>query len=478
MQSTSGPSKQWMEGDVVVMKPYKNAADNGRVPERDLDSLGKHAMDGYTFFQEGVIALNNVADAETFARLEKEGTLLLNSNKTGNILFDGDAPAAYRHQVKLRPTKDSSRAAEIIKFSTGLLQQLQQSLPDLVTKHHKVEYMALIANVQGKSTCAQLLHCDRALRGGGPDDMRAYCFVAHVPLTKEGQTLSVLLGSHAYERHNYSATTARLHHVKTGLTGALLHVGHLIHAGFSSKEGLQNMRLVINYSAQEPPKGVDSVLPHFINGGKTETHFAHRIRLAIKAIAWSIALTSASGTPPQNNARLPRQSPKRPPTPGRNTILSWAQAQPSPSEHRPKRMEKRKKRRRSFRTLQTAIRMTTTAAVPLQPEPQQLLLSAAMKPAQALEANMERVRRPVAASTTTTTTTTTTANAPTMTMTTTATMLATTSMMMPATTIATVTVTTPTVTLSGLVETPPRTPVYIVRLACRCFYRQKERWVG
>jgi hypothetical protein len=215
-------------------------------------------------YMTGVAAFSNLISVADVDILAVEARALIDRSDVGNIDFEGGAPTAWRRQCKLMAGEAQVVAPETYGWANSLLRKLQQHAASLCTPAHKVEYIAIIENLTGRQTTAQLLHADRGLTGSSADP-ESYSLVVHLPLTSEGQRLSMLLGSH----NNLplgSGRKAYVCHNTTELTEGLIHFANLIHAASAEPEGLARLRLVINLSAKQPPPGPEHVQLHLVDG--------------------------------------------------------------------------------------------------------------------------------------------------------------------------------------------------------------------
>lgn len=213
----------------------------------------------------GVAAFSNLISIPELNILAEEARALIHRPDVGNINFEGGAPTAWRRQCKLMAEEARVTAPRTYEWCESLLKKLQHHAALLCTPAHKVEYIAIIENLQGRRTTAQLLHADRGL-AGSPNDPESFSLVLHLPLTDEGQRLSMLLGSHNHHLPFGMGTEAYICHDMTKQTEGIIHFAHLIHAASAEPEGLTRLRLVINLSAKKPPPGPENVLLHLVDG--------------------------------------------------------------------------------------------------------------------------------------------------------------------------------------------------------------------
>lgn len=282
------------------MRPIENPIMLGNgVPRCDFGDVKRGDMDQEVIelirralYIEGAIVLDNIGTKEVIEQLREEGQKLIDvCVPDDRILFNGSHDSAYRHAVKLDFLADPEGVKETAPlasaFATGLLKTFQAVLPYMVTAGFMVDYVAVIANMKDRVSIPQYLHTDRNLMGPAMEpDSHSYVF--HLPLTADGQLLSLILGSHNHVGTGVRATTeGRLHHHRTEPTSALLHAGHLVHAGCGEKEGKERLRLVVSLSAKQPVKakeGDDDVILYLID----EKHATAEEVRAADAQAWFI----------------------------------------------------------------------------------------------------------------------------------------------------------------------------------------------
>lgn len=239
------------------------------LPRIDWDQVGitaSTAVPTLNIFlaMTGVAVFSNLISTTEIEVLANEARALIDRPDVGNINFEWGAPTAYRRQCKLMAEDAQKKAPRTYEWSDRLLKKLQTHAMSVCTPAHKVEYIAIVENLKGRPTTAQLLHADRDL-SGPLDDPESYSLVLHLPLTIEGQRLSMLMGSH----NNIpvgSDPKAFVCHDMTEQTEGLIHYAHLIHAASAEPEGLGRLRLVINLSAKKPPPGPEKVQLYLIDG--------------------------------------------------------------------------------------------------------------------------------------------------------------------------------------------------------------------
>lgn len=227
-----------------------------------LNRSGNAFPFSFALIRDGVIAVDDIISDTQLNDLKTEAESLMAVEEIGNISFEGGASSAYRHQVKVPRKCGEKMAPRALAFCNAFLAELRTMLPSHFSGH-QVEYLAFIKNVKGKTSTAQLLHADRPLQGNEIDPT-SYSYVLHLPLTEEGQRLSLVF-SQPFSRGD------GLHvcHEITSARNGIFHVGHFVHAAMSEPDGCVRLRLVVNFSAKPPPPGPETVTLHFVDGKRT-----------------------------------------------------------------------------------------------------------------------------------------------------------------------------------------------------------------